>query len=61
LISHKIFNALTPQRLKKYDDNGWKITKIVVVNVKKWFGRYYFIVFEKGAGKSIIEYDTRSW
>jgi len=60
LISHKIFNSLTPIRLEKYKRQGWVITKIHVVNVKKWFGRYYFIIFERGY-KSIISWDIRNW
>ena len=60
LTSHKIFNALTPNRLEKYHKLGWAITKIHVVSVKKWFGRYYFIVFEKGKNP-IISWSVENW
>ncbi len=41
------FQSLTPKRLTKYNKEGWYINKIVICNVKKWFGRYYWIIFEK--------------
>ena len=39
--------TLTPTRLKKLNDNGIYIHKIVVCSVKKWRGRYFFIIFKK--------------
>jgi hypothetical protein len=27
---------------------GWHVTKVRVVSVKAWWGRYYVVVFEKG-------------
>ena len=40
-------SALTPPRLKKlYKENHVYIYKIVVCSVKKWRGRYYFIIFK---------------
>jgi hypothetical protein len=42
-------NTLTPRRLKYlYDKKNVYIDKIVVCNVKKWRGRYYFIIFKNG-------------
>ena len=40
-------NSLTPKRLSEIEASGFSIQKIVVVNVKKWRGRYFFIVIEK--------------
>lgn len=39
--------TLTPVRLEKLRCLGFNIQKIVVCNVKKWRGRYYFIVISK--------------
>lgn len=40
-------SALTPPRLKKlYEEKNVYIYKIVVCSVKKWRGRYYFIIFK---------------
>ena len=54
-VNHKTFNALTPGRLKKYEGWGWGITHLSVWDVRKWFGRYYLIIWERGK-PSIIGY-----
>lgn len=46
-VNHKVFNALTPGRLREYGKWGWRITHLSIWDVRKWFGRYYLIVFEK--------------
>ena len=43
-------SALTPKRMAVISARGYNITKIVVCNVKKWRGRYFFIVLEKKPG-----------
>jgi hypothetical protein len=57
LLSIKAFNSLTPLRLKTWSDEGWNITKMHTVNVSKWYGRCYFVIFEKNK-PSIITFDT---
>ena len=43
------FSTLTPKRLQELNENhNLYIHKIVVCNVKKWRGRYFFIIFKKG-------------
>ena len=37
-VNHKVFNALTPGRLKEYGNRGWGITHLSVWDVRKWFG-----------------------
>lgn len=45
LINEQGFASLTPPRLKSlYQEKGVFIYKIVVCNVKKWRGRYYFVI-----------------
>ena len=58
LGNNQALASLTPKRLAKYNLSGWYINKIVICNIKKWFGRYYFIIFEKKINKFIeqIEY-----
>jgi hypothetical protein len=47
LLNEKCFSALTPPRLKiLYQEKGIYIHKIVVCSVKKWRGRYFFIIFK---------------
>jgi len=41
------FSTLTPIRIKKLNDKGFYINKVVVCNVKKWRGRYFFIIITK--------------
>ena len=41
------FNSLTTKRLDEIKRNGFYIQRIHVVNDKRWFGRYFFIIFEK--------------
>lgn len=41
------FSALTPKRIQLLKDRGWGITRITVCSIKKWRGRYFFIVLEK--------------
>ena len=54
-VNHKVFNALTPGRLARYAEWGWGITHLSIWDVRKWYGRYYLLVWEKGK-PSIVEY-----
>tara|TARA_R110000823_G_scaffold301545_2_gene422577 strand:- start:2327 stop:2806 length:480 start_codon:yes stop_codon:yes gene_type:complete len=47
LINSQSFNSLTPLRLDNWKKKGWEITDIRIYNIKKWYGRYYLITFEK--------------
>ena len=50
LGNDRCFCTLTPKRMKVLEERGWGITKVVVCSVKKWRGRYFFIVLEKKPG-----------
>ena len=50
LGSIKFFNQFTPIRLQIMKDKGFELQKIIVVNDKRWYGRYYFLIFEKKKG-----------
>jgi len=41
------FSTLTPKRLKEMNDKGFYVNKIVVSSIKKWRGRYFFIIISK--------------
>ena len=47
LINDKCLSTLTPKRLETLAQRGLHLTKMVVCSVKKWRGRYYYILFEK--------------
>lgn len=41
------FNSLTPVRLKKLAEIGFTINHIHITSDKRWYGRYYWIIFSK--------------
>lgn len=47
LINDYCFSSLTPKRLKDLNEKGLYLHKIVVSSIKKWRGRYFFIIFKK--------------
>jgi hypothetical protein len=47
LFNKKCLEALTPKRLETLASRGFTVQKIVVCSVKKWHGRYYFLIVEK--------------
>lgn len=56
LMNTSCFQSLTPKRLKTLDELGFNITKIIVMNIQKWYGRYYFVLFEKQQTNKPVEY-----
>ena len=54
LVNHKLWSSLTVKRLREWLDNKWVISAIKIIEIKKWYGRYYVVKFEKN-GKSLIE------
>lgn len=59
LANDSCFSALTPRRMKILEDRGWFITKLVVCSIKKWRGRYFFIIIERKEG--FIKYLTKNY
>ncbi len=45
LVNHKVFNSLTPRRLEKLKERGFYLQHIRIVSDKRWFGRYYYLIF----------------
>jgi hypothetical protein len=56
ILNTACFQSLTPKRYKRMEDLGFTVTKLVVFNVQKWYGRYYFIVFERASTNKFVEY-----
>ena len=50
------WNGLTPKRLNEL--NGFELQQIHIVTDKRWFGRYYFLIFEKKKGILSWEMET---
>ena len=49
LCNDNLLSTLTPIRIKKLEHRGFAVESITVCNVKRWRGRYFFIVLRKGA------------
>jgi hypothetical protein len=48
-INHKAVNSvLFPSRLERWAGEGWGLTHFSVWRVKKWWGNYYLLCWEKG-------------
>ncbi len=47
LCNDYCLSTLTPKKLREINNFGWFIHKITVCNIKKWRGRYFFIIFKK--------------
>ena len=55
LINHRSFNSITPVRLRRWDNLGWRISFLRILDIKKWYGRYYWVCFKQG-GKTIVNF-----
>ena len=55
LINHKLWSSLTVKRMREWKEQGWVISGIKIFEIKKWYGRYYLVKFEKNV-KGIIDF-----
>jgi len=53
LANDYCFSTLTPIRMKKLNELGWYLQGYTICNVKKWRGRYFFIIFTKQPNTNI--------
>jgi len=56
LINEKSFVSLTPKRLHELTKLGFYIHQIGVLNIQKWFGRYFFVLFKKSPSQFVIPF-----
>lgn len=54
LMNAKSFQSLTPKRLHKLNELGFYVHHVVCLNIQKWFGLYYFVLFKKEKNNCII-------
>ena len=47
LCNDHCLSAMTPLRIKKLKDNNLYLHRIIICNIKKWRGRYFFMIFKK--------------
>lgn len=51
LINNQAFNSMTPARYELLKNRGFYLQKIHIVADKRWFGRYYYLIFEKNSNE----------
>ncbi len=61
LVAIDGINRLTPKRLDEIKEKGFYLTKISIVSCSKWFGRYFFIQFEKDKSKNILTWERTTF
>lgn len=47
LINNLAFNSWTPRRFELFKERGFYLQHIHIVSDKRWFGRYYYLIFTK--------------
>ena len=47
LINNQALNSWTPRRYQLFKQEGFYLQKIHIVLDRRWFGRYYYLVFTK--------------
>jgi len=47
LSNDRCFSTLTPRRIDILNQRGFYLTHINLSSIKKWRGRYYFLIFSK--------------
>lgn len=53
LGNDRCFSTLTPRRMDTLKARGWKINRVVICSVKRWRGRYFFIVLTRDGPSAI--------
>jgi len=61
LGNDRCFSTLTPKRLKLLKNNGLFLHKIIVCNIKKWRGRYFFLIFLKNNSNDCLDFIENSF
>lgn len=47
LINNQAFNSWTPKRYELFRERGFYLTHMHITSDKRWFGRYYYMIFTK--------------
>lgn len=54
------WNGLTPKRRQILKERGFYLQKIHIVQDKRWFGRYYYLIFTKEPN-NFISWNTKTY
>ncbi|HNV61958.1 MAG TPA: hypothetical protein PKN54_03330 [Candidatus Cloacimonas acidaminovorans] len=54
------FNQFTPKRLHKMKEKGFTLNHIKIVADKRWFGRYYYLIFTKN-NNNLLSWERKTY
>jgi len=61
LLNNQCLNSqFTPRRQQRLRDRGFYLQRIHVVSDKRWFGRYYYLIFTK-KHNNFISWNTKTY
>ena len=60
LINNQALNSWTPKRYQIFADRGFYLQKIHIVLDRRWFGRYYYLIFTKDKN-DFISWNTKTY
>jgi hypothetical protein len=60
LSSNTLNSLLLPSRMSKGDYKNFGITKIKVMNIQKWFGRYFFVIWKRDE-KGFVDCEPKTY
>ena len=60
LINNLAFNSWTPRRYEMFREKGFYLQRIHIVADKRWFGRYYYLIFGK-EDKKLISWELKTY
>jgi hypothetical protein len=57
LVNNQALNShFTPRRIALMQNKGFYLQKIQVVSDKRWFGRYYYLIFTKSKNDFLLSF-----
>ncbi len=54
------WNSCLPSRFEKLKEKGFYLKKIIIVQDKRWFGRYYYLIFTK-EDNNFVEWNMQTF
>ena len=60
LINNLAFNSWTPKRFQDFTEKGFYLQKIHIVADKRWFGRYYYLIFGR-EDKGLVSWSLNNY
>lgn len=60
LINNLAMNSWTPKRYETIKERGFYLQKIHIILDKRWFGRYYYLIFTKEKNE-FLSWNTKTY